>query len=73
MFGGHIGRGATASQVFGAGGEDGGDAKVREQSFAPGVEEDIVGFEVAMDDVLLVGMVECFTDMSEDGECVMFC
>ena len=55
-FGGHVGWGASTAHLHRASRrKDSRQAKVGKQSFAFGIEEDVIGFEVAMNDVLLVG------------------
>ena len=74
-FGGHVFGGAqdhagTGHRRMGGGGgrgrsEDLGDAEIAEEGVSEGVEEDIAGFDVAVDVTLGVDVVESLSDGSE--------
>jgi hypothetical protein len=69
LFGGHVVKGADnggALHAFGR--QSGGDAKIGQESFTSGIEEDIFWFNVAVDDVLVVGELERLPDLGEDGK-----
>ena len=54
----------------GIGGEDLGDAEVEEFRGAVGFDEDVSRFEVAVDDEVLVGVVDGRADVAEDTEAI---
>ena len=74
LFGRHVVRCAEGGPgagewIFGDGfSEEFGDAEVGDFNAAAGVEEDVVGFDVAMEDAFVVGVLEGFADARDDGE-----
>src|SRR5713101_2282506 len=60
----HVVRGASDGGLFDTRcRQDGGDAEVCQQRFSFGIEEDIFWFEVTMNDILLMGILERLTDL----------
>jgi hypothetical protein len=65
-FWGHEGGRSSATQFSGAcRREHDSQAKFGQQSFTFGIEKDVIGLEVAVDDVLLVGIVQDFANLRE--------
>lgn len=48
--------------------DDFGDSEVGDLHAAAGVEEDVFGFDIAVEDAFFVGVLECVADFGDDGE-----
>ena len=75
LFGGGVGGGAGGGEVDGVGGwvgggavHDGGDAEVGDFDGAGFIDEEVFGFDVAVDDAVVVGALEGVADRGDDGE-----
>src|SRR6185295_19363175 len=70
LFGGHVGRGTEEGVFQGQGAfffEDAGEAEICDVRFGGRVEKDVGGFEVAVEDSVLVGVVDGGGDFGEEG------
>ena len=73
LFGGDVAQGAhdeASPRETGLGGGHLGDAKVEDFHLTVAEKEDIAGLDVAVDDALLVRVVQTATDLSHDGDFV---
>ena len=75
LFGGGVGGSAGAGEVDGIGGRigggavhDGGDAEVGDFDGTGFIDEEVFGFDVAVDDAVVVGALEGVADRGDDGE-----
>src|SRR6266702_3566584 len=70
---GHVCRCSTPTDVPGSSScEDHGNTKVGKERIALSVEEDVAGFEVTVYDILLVGIVECLSDLVDNCESLVY-
>ena len=70
-FGGHPVRGADHGGTFGfLVGQFGAEAKIGDFYVAAGVEEDVIGFDIAVDDILGVKVGEALACLPKELWCV---
>ena len=65
------GGGAGGVRRRGSWGDEFGEAEVGDFDLAGAGEEDIFGFDVAVDDAAVVGVLEGVADLGDDGEGVI--